>query len=240
MGRNTNIGQELATTVFGNPQSFFKLISNHGQLAKIKQALTCPCVSANNGSADIYCELCNGDGYVYSYQRRFLISDENSNVCGDQKTLKPFYVPILSVSKVQSVTSEVQGGIINYDIDSFTEDTIVLKETICPYTKKRVTYTFDGWTYVEREKLRVDKTNKLMYADGTIEDAGYQSSNPLNAYADIAQVIRIWNEDTGENLKNYKVEGNTISTTLSISENMYIEYYKADLTKVINQDVVNN
>jgi hypothetical protein len=92
---------------------------------------------------------------------------------------------------------------------------------------------------VESEKLRVDTVNKLMYADGTIFDSGYQSSNPLNAYADIAKVERIWNSVTDKELTNYTIEGNSIVTTESIDDNMYIEYYYADLTQVITTEIVN-
>lgn len=237
MGQDTNVGQQTSLAVYGNPESFKKLINNHGLTCKIKQAISCPCVGRNNGSPDMNCDICNGDGYVYTYQRRFLISDENSNVCG--KVVTPFFRPILSVEKVQSMNSAIQGGIKDFSVESFDDTTITLTEAPCPHTKKRVTYNFDGWTYVAREKLRVDVINKIMYADGTIFDAKYQSSNPLKAYADIAHVVRIWNDTTGKELKTYSIEGNTLSTTQSITDNMYIEYYIADLTKVLASDVNN-
>lgn len=238
MGQNTNIGQDSAVTVFGNPESFKKLIKNHGQLCKIKQTIVCPCVGTNHGSPEYTCDICKGDGYIYTYQRRFFVTDENSRAC--DKTITPFWNPILGVDKIQNVTSEVQGGITELTVNTFDATTITLTESTTGYEKKRVSYTFDGWTYIESEKLRVDATNKLMYADGTIFDAGYQSSNPLNAYADIAQVIRIWHIDTGVELTNFTVEGNVISTTQVITaDKMYIEYYYSDLTQVITTDLSN-
>lgn len=237
MGQNTNIGQDTSVTVFGNPESFKKLIKSHGQLCKVKQALICPCVNDNHGSADYNCDLCGGDGYLFTYQRRFLVVDENSNIC--DKTVTPYWNPIISVEKVQNVTSDIQGGITDLTVSSFDDTTITLAESINSYEKKRVTYNFDGWTYVASEKLRVDLTNKLMYADGTIFDAGRQSSNPLNAYADIAKVERIWNSDTDKEVKVFKIEGNVISTKEAIGENMYMEYYYADLTQVITTDINN-
>lgn len=238
MGQDTNIGQGSAVTVFGNPESFKKLIKNHGRLCKIKQTLACPCIGANHGSADYNCDLCKGEGYIYTYQRRFLVTDENSRSC--ERTITPFWNPIVTVEKVQNVTSSVQGGITDLTVSSFDSTTITLSEPTTVSEKKRVTYSFDGWTYVESEQLRVDAVNKLMYADGTIFDAGYQSSNPLNAYADIAQVVRIWNSDTGTELTNFKVEGNVIITTQNITaEKMYIEYYYSDLTQVITTDITN-
>lgn len=237
MAQNTNIGQQTALTVYGNPESFKKLIANHGQLCKIKQALVCPCVGGNHGSPDMDCTICSGKGYVYTYQRRFFVADENSRVCN--KTITPFWKPILSVEKVQNVTSEIQGGISELEVESFDESTITLVNATTN-EKKRVTYYFDGWTYVESEKLRVDETNKIMYADGTIFNSGYQSSNPLSAYADIAKVIKIWNIETGVEINNFSVQGNTISTTETIvSDKMYIEYYYSDLTQVITTDINN-
>jgi predicted heme/steroid binding protein len=237
MGQNTNIGQQTALTVFGNPESSFKLIKNHGQLCKVKQALVCPCVAINRGSPDFNCEQCNGDGYIYTYQRRFLVVDENSRTC--QNKLYPFWNPILAVKKVQNVSSAVQCGIRDIDVVSFSDTEIVLSQALLEYEKKRVTYIFDGWTYVAEEKLVCDVANKLMYADGTLFDAGYQSSNPLNAFSDIAKIVRIWNKDTGVELTDWKVEGRTISTSQTIEDGkMYAEYYYSDLTQVINTDLV--
>ena len=236
MGINTNIGQEAAVSISGNPESSIKLIKSHGQLCQIKQALVCPCVAVNNGSADYLCEICDGDGYLYTYQRRFMVVDENSPTCGN--TLSPFWQPILSVKKVQNVTSECQGGIRDIEVESFESDNITLSESLEDYEKKRVTYEFDGWTKVESEKLQVDAVNGLMYANGTIYDAGYQSSNPLQANSDIAKIDKIWNSDTGIEITDYKFEGRTISTKESVFvDKMLINYYYADLTQVLTSDV---
>lgn len=238
MGTNINTGQAQAVTVFGNPESFKKLIDNHGQLCKIRQAMACPCVSKNYGSPDIYCDTCNGEGLIYTYQRNFLVTDENSPSC--LNTLNPWWNPIISVHKVENVTSEIQGGITEIPVVSFTDDKITVNQTMTEYEKKRVTYTFDGWTYVESENLYVGADNGVMIATGTNYDAGYQSSNPLNASADIAQIERIWNNSTGVDLTSYTFHGNTIFTEESIDVNhMSIEYYRADLTKVIMTDVAN-
>jgi hypothetical protein len=238
MGTNTNIGQETSVTVFGNPESFKKLIKNHGLLCKIKQSFVCPCVVKNNGSADYNCDICNGDGYLYAYQKSFMVTDENSRTCG--KEVYPFWQPIISVEKVQNVTSEIQGGITDYTVESFTDTTITLTEEINNYEKKRVTYRFNGWTYVASDKLEVDATNGIMYTTETEYDSGYQSSNPLNAYADIADIVKIWNSDTGAEITNYTFNGNMIKTSQSIvPDKMYAEYYYSDLTQVIATDIVN-
>jgi len=235
MGEFNNQGLG-SLTVYGNPESFKTLIRNHGQLCKIKQAIACPCLAANHGSPNMYCTICNGDGYIYTYQRHFLVVDEDSP--SQDKILYPFWTPVTSVIKAQNVTSDIQGGITDLTVDSFSDSEITCDENLIKYEKKRITYTFDGWTHVESEQLVVDARNKLMYAGGTLYDAGYQSSNPINAFADIAHVIKIWNIDTGVELTNYTIEGNTISTTQQIVEDkMYIEYYYADLTQVISNDI---
>jgi hypothetical protein len=238
MGRNTNLGEETALTVFGNPEDFKKLIKNHGQLCKVKQAIACPnCMGSNHGSPDLHCDICDGDGYIYTHQRRFTIVDENSPSEG--KKLYPFYQPIIEVIKVQNLTSEIQGGITDLDVESFSDSEIILTENVVKYEKKRVTYKFDGWTYVAQEKLVVDAANKLMYTAGTLYNLEYQSSNPLNAFADIAKIVRIWNIDTGVELTNYTVEGKTIiSSQPVVADKMYAEYYYADLTKVITTDIM--
>lgn len=236
MGQNNNIGQQTALAVYGNPESFNKLISNHGVLCKIKQALVCPCVGLNYGSPKFDCTICNGDGRTYTYQRRFLVVDENSRTC--QNVITPFWTPVIDVTKVQNVTSEIQGGIRNISVSGTDGEKIYLNENLLEYEKKRVTYTFDGWTYVEEEELEVDATNGLMYANGTEFNAGYQSSNPLKAFADIARVVKIWNKNTGIEITDYTYEGKTIITSQPIESGaMMIEYYYADLTQVIPTDI---
>ena len=240
MGVNTNLGIETSMTVFSNPESFKKLIKNHGQLCKIKQSIVCPCIASNHGSPDYACNICEGQGFIYTYQRRMWMVDENTPV-SCLKKIKPFYNPILAVGKVQDLLSPLQGGITNYTVESFTDSEITLTEEIYPYSKKFVTYAFDGWTHNSKELLRVDAANKLLYADGTSYNAMYQSSNPLNASADIAKVNRIWDDTTGTDLANYTIEGNVISTTSPIPNptTMYIDYYYSDLTQVITTDLVN-
>lgn len=244
MGTDTNTGQSAAVTVFGNPESFKKLIDNHGQRCKIKQALACPCVTKNYGSSDPHCDVCNGDGYIYTYQRNFLVIDENSPSC--LNTVTPWWNPIISVNKVENITSAIQGGITEIPVVSFTDSVITVSSVLTEYEKKRVTYTFDGWTHVENEGLYVGAldgtvatgTNAIMTATGTNAVGGYQSSNPLNASSDIAEIVRIWNVDTGIDLTDYEVEGNKIIPNGVVDPNkMAIDYYYADLTQVINTDI---
>jgi hypothetical protein len=236
MGRNTNIGADASLIVYGNPESFRRVIKNHGVLAKIKQALICPCNANNYGSADYHCDICNGDGIVYTYQRRFMVSDEISQACG--KTIQPFWNPIIDVVGVQNLAADVQGGITDYTVESFDDTTITVSEDLPSFQQKRSTYYFDGWTYVAADKLIVDADNGIMTAPSAIYDAGRQSSNPLKAFADIAEIVKIWNIVTGEEVINYSFYGNTIITKETIvPDQMYAEYYISDLTQVIPNDL---
>lgn len=243
MGQSRNTGQDNALVVYGNPESFKKLIKSHGQLCKVKQAMPCPCVANNAGSSDIHCTLCRGQGYVYNYQRRFLVTEENSPRDDTGFMLYPFYIPVIEVSKVERVISTVQGGIEEITVTGF-EGSIIYTDNstadLKKYEKIRTNYYFDGWTQITGDTLIVDSTNGLMWPTETIFDAEYQSSNPLNAEADIVQVDRIWNTETDVEIaaSDYELVGNTIKTKKPIvSGQMKAAYYYADLTQVITNDI---
>jgi hypothetical protein len=241
MGQNLNIGQDASLVVFGNPLSFQKLIKSHGQLCKIKFAIACPCVGSNHGSPKIQCPICLGNGYTYTYQRRFLIADEDSR-CNDNVTeLYPYFVPVLEVTKAERMLPDFQGGIQQFPVTGFDDTTIFVNNSSIKakkYEKKRVTYFFDGWTKVEGDILQVDSDKGLMWPTQTFFNAGVQSSNPLQAEADIAQIDRIYNFITGVDIDNYTKVGNTIKTKEPIiSGQMKADYYYSDLTQIITADL---
>lgn len=240
MGKSLNIGQDASLVVYGNPESFKKLIKSHGQLCKIKQALICPCVTRNSGSASFNCSVCKGDGFVYTYQRRFMVSDEASRVNADVTEVYPYMVPVLDVPKVERIASEVQGGIQQMSVTGFSETTIFVENNINAkyYEKMRVTYFFDGWTKVEGDLLEVEEEHGIMFPKKTFYDAGYQSSNPLEAEADITQINRVYNFVTGVEITNYTRIGNAIKTNEHIvKDQMKADYYYADLTQIITADL---
>ena len=240
MGRNRNTGQANALTVYGNPESFKKLIQSHGQLCKMKQGLFCPCVAQNHGSPNMECPICHGDGFVYTYQRRFLIADENSPRNDSVTELYPFFIPVREVTKVERLSSPIQGGIVEMPVKGYDDNTIYIENNIQAkkYERIRATYFFDGWTKVEGDILTVDESHGLMWPTKTYYDAGYQSSNPLRAEADISQINRIWNFVTGKELTNYTRIGNTIKTKEKIvAGQMKADYYYSDLTQIITADL---
>ena len=241
MGTNRNIGAQEALQVKGNPESFRKLIQNHGQMCKVKQAIACPkCLGANHGAADFNCTICRGQGYIYTYQRRFMVSDELSPCNRSATEFYPYYYPILEVTGIQRMSDERQGGISEIEIDHFDESTIYVKPgQIRNFEANRTTYFFDGWTRVIGDVLKVNAAHGLMWPTQTIYDAKYQSSNPLRAEADIAQVDRIYNSVTGESITDYILVGNTIQTKQPIVDGqMKADYYYADLTTIITADLI--
>lgn len=242
MGQNTNTGYTSSFVVFGDPRSFQKLIQNHGQLCKIKQAMFCPCVAENNGSPKMHCQVCHGFGYVYTYQRRFLVADENSPRNDTVTEIYPFYKPLSEVSKVERIIAPAQGGIQQLPVISYDEEKITVNNSVVKaqkYEQLRVTYFFDGWTLVEGDVLTVDQANGLMWPTKTLFDAQYQSSNPLRAEADIVQMNRLYNFVTGVDITDYEMVGNTIkSSNKSVVEGqMKADYYYADLTQIITADL---
>ncbi|MFA5300753.1 MAG: hypothetical protein WC389_21395 [Lutibacter sp.] len=242
MGTNRNIGVKNSFTVYGDPVSFQKLIQDHGQLCKIKQAMFCPCDAENGGSPKIHCPICNGFGYVYTYQRRFLIADESSLHNDTVTELYPFYIPILEVTKVERIIAPVQGGIVELPVLSFDAETIFVDNSTVKakkYELLRATYFFDGWTKVEGDTLIVDETNGLLWPTQTYYNAEYQSSNPLRAESDIVEITRLYNFVTGKEITNYERVGNTIQSkdVNVVSGQVKADYYYADLTQIITADL---
>jgi|WetSurMetagenome_2_1015567.scaffolds.fasta_scaffold01018_6 hypothetical protein len=242
MGVFRNTGQNNALVIYGEPKDFAKLIQNHGQLCKIKQAMFCPCVPENSGSPKIHCPICHGDGYVYTYQRRFLIADEFS-LCNDSVTeIYPYYIPIVEVTKVERVIAPIQGGIQELPITGFNDTTIFVDNSTIKakrYEQLRVTYFFDGWTKIEGDVLEVDAVNGLMRPTQTFFNAEYQSSNPLRAEADIVQILRLYNFVTNQDITDFTLDGNTIhsSNPNVIVGQVKADYYYADLTQIITADL---
>lgn len=242
MGQNLNIGQQQALVVYGNPESFKKLIASHGQLCKVKQAIACPCVPQNHGSPDMHCTICTGNGYTYTYQRRFLIADENCRRNDSVTELYPFFIPVSEVTRVERMISSAQGGIVDLPILNFNETTIFVNNATvkaAKYEQLRTTYFYDGWTKVTADILDVDVDNGLMWPTQTFYNAKYQSSNPLRAEADIVEIERIWNDVTGVEIEDYDMIGNTfrVKNEEIIAGQMRATYYYSDLTSVITADL---
>jgi hypothetical protein len=62
----------------------------------------------------------------------------------------------------------------------------------------------------------------------------------LDAYADIAEVKRVYNFVTGTDINEYKFNGNMITTQSPIVKNqMKADYYYSDLTRVLTDDIKN-
>ena len=241
MGQYRNVGEQTAIVIFGDPVKAQAVIRNHGQLCKIKQGLPCPCNAANAGTPKITCKICNGTGFVYTYQRRFLVADEFCQRNSAMTELYPYYFPVLEVTGVQVLDSPSQGGIRQAVVTGFDEKTVFIENpggNFKEYEQNRTTYFFDGWTKVVGDVLTVDVKRGYMRPTKTFFNAGYQSSNPLRAEADIAQIIRIYNKETGIELTDYTMVGNLIKTkTPIVAGQMVADYYFSDLTQVLTADL---
>lgn len=241
MAQNRDIGSQSAIIIYGNTVKANNMIRNHGQLSKIKQGLPCPCNAENAGTPQISCPSCNGTGFVYTYQRRFLIADEYCKRNGAMTELYPYNIPVMEVTKVEILNPPTEGGVKVAKIEGFDDKTIFIENPNNEYKefqKNRVTYFFDGWTKVEGDVLKVNEKMGYMWPTKTFYDALYQSSNPLMAESDIAEVIRIYNSKTGKELTNYTMVGNLIKTKEPIvAGEMVADYYYADLTQILTADL---
>jgi hypothetical protein len=170
-----------------------------------------------------------------------MIADELSPCNRSATEFYPYYFPILEVVTFQRCQDEKQGGISDIEVKSFDGENGVIyidPGQIRDYERNRITYFFDGWTKVEGDILTVDVDQGLMWPTKTMFDAQYQSSNPLRAEADIAQMLRIYNIDTDEEITNYSMVGNTIKTNETIvSGKIAADYYYSDLTPIITADL---
>ena len=243
MAVDHNIGAQNAITIYGNPDQARNVIRNHGQLGKIKQGLPCPCNASNAGTPQIFCPLCHGTGFVYTYQRRFLVADEDSPRNTAMTEIYPYYSPVLEVTQVQVMNDPTNGGIQTATVKSFQDTTIFIENPghfFKEYQQNRTTYFFDGWTKVVGDVLKVDATRGYMWPTKTFYNAQYQSSNPLRAESDIAQIIRIYNQNTGIEINDtdYEMVGNLIKTKIPIVQGeMVADYYYADLTQILTADL---
>ena len=240
MANDRNIGANSAIAIYGSPEQFRRVIKYHGQLCKIKQGLPCACTAENGGTPKMHCKVCHGVGLVFCYQRRFLVADEYSPSNHAMTEIYPYYEPVMEVTKVQVLSDPKGGGIRTAKVTGFNDKTIFIenKGQYKEYNKRRVTYFFDGWTKVEGDVLKVNEKRGLMWPTKTFFDAGYQSSNPLEAEADICEMIRVYNKVTGKEVKDYVMIGNMIKTSEKIVEGeMVADYYFSDLTQVITADL---
>jgi hypothetical protein len=244
-------------TYIGNPEKFISLINKYGILAKVMQAIKCPCVN-DDGSPSIYCNICNGDGFIYRFQRKFLQLDEDTeyrdwiNDFNDPRTemyIYPFRVPILQPIKVERVSEPELGGIVEYDILEFDSEKIKIGKKNptdrfpLHYEKMRVSYYFDNYVKIENELVEVDVNNKILTTKSTLyKNEPYSFSNVFQIHGNIAEIIEIKNINNNHLYTNYKFNRNKIYINLNPNEpnleenKISVSYYYVPPCKVLPAD----
>lgn len=215
--------QSPAFNILSSPEKYIRLINQHGTLTRIMQARVCPCVETN-GSPSMYCKMCNGDGHIYSFQRKLLIEDEDSErefnrnqmLKKDTFSVFPFRVPVLEPLKVERLLPPEQGGIVEYNIDSFTGETISIsrKNETDPYPlhyePMRVSYYSDRYVLIENEYPEVDSVNSILTLQGTKFSGEWSSGNVKNVHGDVAIVTSIYSVKNRWEYKNFTFRKNKI------------------------------
>jgi len=196
MGRNTSAyANQTFARIEGRPEEHEAVIRRHGQYARLIQAKKCPCIK--NGKPSLFCNLCNGKGYILSFQEDYEIIDENSpHGCSSLNEVKPFWNPISKVIKIQRAVKDFCGGDqILYDVLNFTDDTITLVDNgSLPkmYEPLKVTYRYR----IPEEVLNENSIHDGTFIIHTIEtevEIDAENSNPFNIHGDISSVSRVYN-----------------------------------------------
>jgi len=229
-----------------DPDTFERLIANHGILARILQSRKCPCAGKTGGYPNMYCKLCKGDGYIYTFQRRMLQTDENSPVLDNSQVVHPYRVPLLEPLKVERVLSPDQGGIINVPIAGFDDRQIYLDGTnkeILPlhYERRRVSYYFDRFNYVKKDTVKVSPINpNLLYVTQTLFDDQYRTGNPMQASGDVTVVKRVFDQTGYEwSVKSFQKQEIELEPgqKVPVQGQVFAEYYYAPAEKVLATDM---
>lgn len=235
-----------------NPEKFISLIKNHGVLSRVMQARTCPCIK-DSGSPSMYCTLCRGDGIIYSFQRKLLQEDEDSERSWDGATVNPFRVPIIQPLKVETMREPERGGIEQYIIDSFndTEIAISVNQTLYQspalpkhFEKMRVSYYFDRYNHVEDEIATVDAATSTLTMPGTRWDDGHRTGNVKNVSGDITIVERVHSIANDHDYTNFWFRKNQIYVTVGVGEpplvqdDIIVSYYYCPCTLTLPAELL--
>ena len=241
MAINRHEGEQSPTFVIEvSPEKYRRLIDSHGVVARIMQARLCPCSARNAGQPDLYCLLCNGEGYQYKFQRKFLKADEDSDLepLGRNK-VRPFRIPIIEPIRVERTIAPEQGGIVSYTIKRWDSTEIEIEGSPLPepWMKMRVSYYFDGYNLISAERVDVHPATRTLVVNGTRWNNGYRTSNVENAHGSIAVLVRVWDAVTGHEFTQCRFNRNEIYLSqqdpVPVPGNVRATYYYAPVTKVL-------
>lgn len=151
MGQNVSAtqGQPLFN-IQGRPAEQDAVVQRQGQFTRVLKSQMCPCMES--GQPDIFCNICNGKGYLYSYQKKITVVDEESphgNPC--ENIVKPLFNPICDVNYVVAVSSQSQFAQGELTVSGFNDSEIYLDlEGKCLHKSQpiRVGYNYLHWDIV--------------------------------------------------------------------------------------------
>lgn len=196
MGTNNNpySGQSLVN-IEARPNEHEAVIERQGQLVKLLQAKKCPCIT--HGKPKLFCSLCNGRGYKFYFQEKYMVIEENSphGLCDDLSKIYPFYTPIVNVRKVERITKTCQLNITDYNVASFDDESIMLtagQDFPKRYEHIKVTYDYKIPNSVTDENSTSDGTY-IIHTTGTEMQSTARLSNPFGVHGDIISVSRVRN-----------------------------------------------
>lgn len=229
--------------ITNNPQTFFSLISRHGQYVRILESRKCPCVK-EDGHPSNGCKKCRGEGEVYHYQRELLETDEINHVTQTNRCkIEPYRVPLLRPVRVERLLPSKIGGIEPYDIESYDSNSIIIKTDHPPrrYHAIRLSYYFDRYDYIQGEQLiRSKKVNTLFKAPSVLLDPKYLHSQHIEVSGDIVLIEKLYSDT--KIYTNYEYSKNLIFIHGNIPDNeiIYADYYYAKPAQVIPSKMDNS
>lgn len=174
-----------------DPAKQSAVLERHGQWVRVLQTRVCPCLS--NGKEELFCPVCEGLGFLYSFQRSFRIVEEPHTLHEKVNRIMTDLNPIMNVEKVTRILHKIQGGNAEYRIDKFDEKYIEISGNNLPqkYEKILVTYEYDRWNNVYNEHPIIENYFTLRVQDCRIDTTLTQ--NPQEIYGDITKVQRVYN-----------------------------------------------
>jgi hypothetical protein len=226
-----------------NPQRFAQLINNQGTFARIMRSKTCPCVGANKGTPDLYCQLCFGEGLLYDYQREITITDDRCVVLENYSNKAyVYYVPMLKPIKFQLLSGKSQFGIVDLKILDFDSNSITVEGELRDEDRIRGSYIVDRYEFVENDITDViPNTNILTVSKLTANDS-YNTSNSIKAKGDITKIVKVYETENTNNVYEVKTFYKNFIELVQPPTNLQpgflsVDYYFAPVVKVLHRDL---